>query len=223
MYSDEKLEELYALSRDYYVQCVDLQDELIRLSEHMTRGAKEHALYGIARRLKTLRECMRYFFDQLPPDQDSEPEMEVKAQADANLHAFLINSCGIGDNIAWLIAYEYDLGNEQDLENRRHDIGLFRKEVSQHLPERVSEKAEQFSKWYKFIVDQRHPTAHRIPPYIIPYIQSAETGENDYTPYYIHAFDKSRPVPLHAQVLCDMGAVVELVDALIQDLKVKNA
>lgn len=223
MYSEEKLQEIYELSQEYYAKCFELQEQMIVISDRMTRGAKEHAVYGIARRLQTLRGCMRFFFDQVPPDQDAEPEMEIRSQANANLHAFLINCCGISDNIAWLLAHENGLGDEQELEKRRHEIGLFQKDFAKHLSTRVSAKASQFEEWHKFIVGQRHPTAHRIPPYIIPYIQSATTGENDYTPYYIHAFEKSRPVPLHAQVLCDLGAVVELVDALVKDLNEKNA
>ncbi len=221
MYSTEQIDELHGLSREYYAKCFKLQARLVLLSESMSNGAKEHAVYGIARRLRTIFACVKFFFEKLPPNLTSEAESEVQSQGNANLHAFLINCCGINDNIAWFLAYHIGLDQEIDLEKNKHDIGLFRKEFKKHLPENVLEKVESFKEWHKFIVNQRHPTAHRIPPYIIPYIQSTTTGNIDYTPYYIHAFDKSHPVPLHAQVICDVGAILELVEAMLDDVRAR--
>jgi hypothetical protein len=88
---------------------------------------------------------------------------------------------------------------------------LFQKEFKRHLSESLLKAVESLEKWYEFIKDQRHPTAYRIPPYIIPYIQFEKTGDIDYTPYYIHSFDKSHPVLLHAQVISDLGAILEIL------------
>lgn len=218
MYTEEQINKLHERARELYAQCYDLQEKLILTAEKMPSKAKVHAIYGVARRLSTLRESMRFFFEHLPPDLNEEAESTQLAQANANLHAFLINCSGINDNMAWLLAYHLSLDEDMDLEKNRFDIGLFNKNFSKHLPEGVAAKVEEFEDWHGHIVGHRHPTAHRIPPYVIPYIQSTTSGEKDYTPHYIHAFDKSQPVPLHPQIICDLGAVVELVKALHSDI-----
>ncbi len=223
MYSPGKLEALHVLNSEYYAKCFEYQERLLLLSEDMKEEAKEHAIYGIARRLGTIRECVKFFFEHLPPDLANEADSKTLAQGNANLHAFLINCCGIIDNMAWFIAYYIGLDQEIDLEQNKSDIGLFQKKFKEHLPKNVLGNVSIFKNWYKFIVDQRHPTAHRIPPYVIPYIQSTSTGNIDYTPCYIHSFDKSHPVPLHAQVICDVGAILELTKALLADIEAKNA
>jgi len=219
MYTEEQVEELYLKSRELYSKCYGLQEKLILISTHMPEKAKEHAIYGIARRLSTLRESMKFFFDQLPPDLNEEAESSLLAQGNANLHAFLINCSGINDNMAWFLAYHLALDEKLDLEKNKFEIGLFNKKFIKHLPDNIANKVVEFNDWYGHIIGHRHPTAHRIPPYVIPYIQSNTTKINDYTPHYIHAFDKSVPVPLHAQLICDLGAVVELVEALNIDVE----
>lgn len=218
MYTAVQVDELHERARELYAQCFELQEKLIITAAKMPDKAKEHAIYGVARRLGTLRESMRFFFDHLPPDLNEEAEIAQLAQGNANLHAFLINCSGIIDNLAWLLAYHLFLDEEMDLEKNKFDIGLFNKKFRKYLPGGVAAKVDEFDDWHGHIIGNRHPTAHRIPPYVIPYIQSATTGENDYTPRYIHAFDKSHPVPLHPQFICDLGAVVELVEALYADI-----
>lgn len=218
MYSVEQVDELHERARELYAQCFELQEKLIVTAARMSENAKEHAIYGIARRLSTLRESMRFFFDHLPPDLNEEAKNNQLAQGNANLHAFLINCSGIMDNMAWLLAYHLSLDEEMDLEKNKFDIGLFNKKFRKYLPEGVAAKVGEFDDWHRHIVGHRHPTAHRIPPYVIPYFHSTATGENDYTPRYIHAFEKSHPVPLHPQFICDLGVVVELVEAFHADI-----
>lgn len=219
MYSDEQVEDLQKKSRFYLIRCYDLQVKLVLMSQKMKGGAFDHAVYGIGRRLRTLKECLRFFFDNLPVNLDEEADSDLLAQGNANLHAFLINCSGISDNIAWFLAHHLCLDQDQDLEKKRHDIGLFNKIFKKHLTKNVAIKVDEFKNWYNHIINHRHPTAHRIPPYLIPSVHYDNTGEIDYTPRYIHALDKSCPVPLHAQVICDIGAVVELVEALITDVE----
>ena len=218
MYSVDQIEQLHLESRKYYARCFELQEQLLVLSENESPRAKEHFVYGVARRLITIRECLRFFFHHIPPELKAEADQTLQAQSNANLHAFLINCAGISDNMAWFLAYRNGLDNQMDLEKKRHIIGLFNKEFREHLPERLGKKVDEFQKWHSHIINHRHPTAHRIPPYVIPYVQFEGTGEIDFTPRYIHAFDKGHPVLLHSQCICDIGAVVKLVEALIADL-----
>lgn len=223
MYTEDQIEKLHLKSRKLYAKCFDLQEKLVTMSEKMPPEAREHAVYGIARRLIMLRECMKFFFENIPPEINKEANSVVLAQGNANLHAFLINCSGINDNIAWFLAYHHALEQKMDLEKNKHDIGLFNKKFEKYLPENVANKVGRFTDWYAGLTRYRHPIAHRIPPYVIPYVESKDIGKIVYTPCYIHAFDKSYPVPLHAQFVCDLGAVVELVEALSIDIEASYA
>lgn len=222
MYSSEIIDELNRLSIEYCTICSKYEEQLILLSEKVPDSAKEHVIYGIARRLSIIRQCVKFFFENMPPNLTFELDSDVRAQGNVNLHAFLINCCGINDNIAWFYAYHSGLDGKMDLEKNKFKIGLFHKRFRQHLSASLLKTVKSFKKWHEFIVGYRHPTAHRIPPYIIPYIQDENTGDIDYTPAYIHSFDKSHPVPLHAQVIRDMGAILELVKVLLNEMEAKD-
>jgi hypothetical protein len=223
MYSEDQIEQLHLENEQYYARCCELQSRILILSEVECPNAKEHLVYGVARRLSVIRECLRFFFDQIPPELKEEADIGIQTQSDINLHAFLINCAGIGDNIAWFFAYRNGLDQKIDLEKKRQEIGLFNIKFREHLPKMLGRKVDHFQRWHAHIIDHRHPTAHRIPPYVIPYIQFEDTGKIDFTPHYIHAFDKSHPILLHKQCLCDIGAVVELVEAMLEDLGIIEA
>jgi hypothetical protein len=195
-----------------------LETELIQLSTRLLPKAKDHAIYGVARRLQTLRNCLDFFFEAIPPDIKSEPMLNVRAQCDAHLHAYLINCCGIFDNMAWALAFQLKLNEKMDIEKAKFDIDLFKTKFKPYLSPNLASRISEFEQWHEFLLNQRHPTAHRIPPYVIPAIQYGTSNQFDYTPYYVHDFDSSRPIPLHQQSICDMGAVLLVVDAWLATL-----
>lgn len=223
MYSPTEIEELYTKHDDYYRQCLALQERIILCSSTMPTQAASHAVYGVARRLRTLRECLKFFFEAIPPDISSEVDEDVQALGNATLHAYLINCCGIFDNMAWSLAYCLKLDEKMDLEREKHKIGLFCKEFQPFLSTRLAAQTVAFKDWYSFLVSQRHPTAHRIPPYIIPYIQYEDTGRIDYMPYYIHSFENGKMVPIHMQSICDIGAVLLVVEAWLHSVQTASA
>lgn len=218
-YTPEKLQEMETLSRMYYVDCYELQYSLIKLSEGMNDDAKKHAVYGVARRLINLRECMKFFFDKLPPNLTAEADDELLAQANSMLHAFLIHSSGIHDNIAWLLAFHKNVHQDHDLDKKRMKVVLYGDWFRQFLTPKLLKRVDETKDWFEHILNHRHPTAHRIPPYLIPYIVYQDTSERDYTPRYIHDLSESVPVLLHAQSLRDIGCVILTVKALIDDIK----
>ena len=81
----------------------------------------------------------------------------------------------------------------------------------------------KYSKWHEFLVHHRNPTAHRIPPYVIPYTVPNKLEKNeriDYTPKYIHSFkSKYGIIPLHAQSLADACTVASLLDLLLKNVE----
>lgn len=218
-YTAEKLEEMEKLSRQYYADCFELQSELLKQSESMNDNAKKHAIYGVARRIKNLRECLRFFFEKLPPDSNKESDIEVSAQIDSMLHAFLIHCAGIHDNIAWLLAYHQEVDQKHDLKKKRMQVALYGDWFREFLTPKVKERVDETREWFEHIRNNRHPTAHRIPPYIIPYIVIKGTGDIDYTPRYVHDLEESSPVLLHAQSLCDIGGIILTARALLDDIQ----
>lgn len=216
MYEDRNLRNLYLGCSKYYSECHTLIDELLESVPNVGELAAEHLQYGIARRLSILAESLNALFELTPPELAELAEREKINLANAQLHAFLINVSGILDNMAWFIVFQY---KRNAISKRKHEVGLFHKKFKPFLPSIIKVKVVEFRDWYEFLVGQRHPIAHRIPPYIIPYIESP-AGTRSYTPRYIHSYKDGQVVPLHPQILCDIGAVVELVKALLEDLRV---
>ncbi|AEX22407.1 hypothetical protein [Vibrio sp. EJY3] len=216
MYKPEFLEELQSTKRNYYIECHNLINELIDISEKVGGDAGEHLKFGVSRRLSILAESLNALFELTPPDLSELAEREKRNLADAHLHAFLINVSGIIDNMAWSIVYHYKL---DAVAKRKHEVGLFHTKFKTHLPQLTKGKVAEFKEWYDFLVSQRHPTAHRIPPYIIPYIETTEDAARDFTPMYIHSHKDGKIVFLHSQLICDLGAVLELTKVLISDIR----
>ena len=216
MYTETQVNDLLNKHREYFSKCVELETRIIQCSSRMSPDARNHAIYGVGRRLQILRNCMNFFFESIPPDIRTEPDFNVRAECDAHLHAYLVNCCGIFDNMAWCLAFHLKLDEHMDLEKVKFDIGLFNEKFKPHLSSQLASRTTEFKDWHTFILEQRHPTAHRIPPYVIPAIQYQDTGRIDYTPYYMHSFDKAPLIPLHMQSICDMGAVLLIVETWLE-------
>lgn len=223
MYTETQVAELRAKHQQYFHDCVKLESKLIHVSAKLSPKAGEHVLYGVARRLQILRNCMVFFFKAIPPDIKKEPKKNIHAQCNAHLHAYLINCCGIFDNMAWALAYQLKLDESTDLEKIKFDIDLFKEKFKINLSTNLAYKVLEFGQWHDFLINQRHPTAHRIPPYVIPAIVHSKSNTIDYTPYYVHAFDSSSPIPLHLQSICDIGAVILVLNAWLESITVLAA
>ncbi|EGQ8107690.1 hypothetical protein I7096_005141 [Vibrio parahaemolyticus] len=219
-YSDKQLERMYSLQEEYENRLSKICEEFLVLSSNMHGGIHEHTVYGICRRISTLKYCLGFFFSHLSPESKDVIPKESLTQGNVHLHAFLINCSGISDNIAWFLAYHHKLDETKDMEKFKFQVGLVgKKEFRTYITENLLVKLNEFESWFQHIKNFRDPTAHRIPPYLIPFIIYGEGGDIDYTPKYIHEFSKSTPVLLHALVLCDLGAIIELLEALLLDTR----
>jgi hypothetical protein len=218
MYTEIQVNELEEKRQHYFLKCLELESRILECSTRMSSTAKSHAIYGVARRLQTLRNCIEFFFDAIPPNVTAEPDINTRAQCDAHLHAYLINCCGIFDNMAWSLAFHMKLDEQMDLEKEKFTIDLFKDKFKPHLSTGLASRVIEFEEWHSFLLDQRHPTAHRIPPYVIPAIQYEDTGRVDFTPYYVHSLDNPKMVPLHLQTICDMGAVLLIAESWLDSL-----
>lgn len=227
MYSPAQLEEIFNKKDIVVSRITTLLDGYLALCPKLPSKAQEHCQYGICRRLLLIVECLEYFFSELPPDTNKERSRRENDRANIHLHAFLINVSGIIDNMAWLWAYYINLEACIDLEKKKTIIGFFNKDFLEYLPKSLAKLVGQYSKWQKFLVNHRHPTAHRIPPYIIPYtVQNEEDPpeSRNYMPRYIHSFSSEYgPIPLHAQSLADVNTVLSLLETLLTEIKAHHA
>lgn len=226
MYTADQLEEILTEKDVVLPAIAEMMGEFLLLCPTLRPKAQEHCQYGIARRLLTLHECLEYFFTELPLDTQVERTRRENGRANIHLHAFLINTSGILDNIAWLWAYQIGLDESIDLEKKKRIIGLFNKEFFAHLPTALALLVEQYTKWYEFLTLNRHPTAHRIPPYVVPYTNPKADDPPDlrnYVPRYIHSFGaKHGLIPLHVQSLADANTVLSLLRTLLMEIRESN-
>ncbi len=227
MYSPEQLQQILDEKNVVITRTPLVLGQYLALSPGLPLKAQEYCQHGVCRRLLIIYECFVYFFSEIPPNTTKERTREENSRANIHLHAFLINVSGIIDNMAWLWAYYIGLENRIDLEKKKTMVGLFNKEFSEYLPDRLATLVDQYSEWYAFMVKHRHPTAHRIPPYVIPYTNTDEKDQpdsRDYTPRYIHSFNSQHgPIPLHAQALADTNTVLSLLNTMLIELKEKHA
>jgi hypothetical protein len=91
-----------------------------------------------------------------------------------NLHAFVINLCGVFDNYAWSFIYQHGL--EAEFPNPR-SVGLFTNKVQQFLPDAICDylQAPNILNWHRdYLKNYRDALAHRIPLYVPPSVLNPE-------------------------------------------------
>lgn len=217
MYTNEQIAELRIGHKSTISSTNNNIDKYLALTDRLVDQAKEQAQFGISRRLSIMMLNINYFFT-LPLKNESEISLKQRQLANVHLHSFLINLCGIIDNMAWLWALHIQLDSVENLGKIRTKIGLFHGYFNDKLPNSMLKLTTAYSDWYKFAIENRHPTAHRIPPYILPYLQigGPGTGESrDFTLQYAHYSGQlKRLVLLHPQSIADVNTVNSLLDQL---------
>ena len=168
-YSQNEGEQLFVEQRKVLAELQDLLMRCVRES-HSTDNAqaKEHLLHGTGRRIGVLRRTVENIFDLFPPTTLRRLPSESLLDVQINLHAFVINACGVFENLARAYYYRHDLKTKvKDI----HQIGLFTSVMNPLLPEKVRDyiSSEAISKWQQdYIKNYRDALAHRIPLYIPP-------------------------------------------------------
>ncbi|OVE80933.1 hypothetical protein BVY04_04510 [bacterium M21] len=203
MYTSKQIEELKRGHLETRRECEALYLEYAALSQGLSGHARDHALYGIARRVGIVSQCLDKFFNIAPPDLNEELSWDDKKDIEITLHAFLLNICALPDNMAWLWAHMVPLGTPEELENMKFDIGLFQKRFRRNLPPELRTLEQSYRNWHRFALENRHPTAHRIPPYLVPYTNdnSGDPIESrNYTPQYAHLSESKKCIILRNSV-----------------------
>jgi hypothetical protein len=222
MYTPKQLEKIHHGLCETLKACDQIRCDYIVLAQRLADHAYDHAVYGIARRVGIVMKCLDTMFNIAPPNLDHEIQLGDKTDLDINLHAFLLNICAIPDNMAWLWAHCKKIDTPANLEKMKNSIGLFHKGFSDYLPQSLKKLVNDYNDWYEFATYNRHPTAHRIPPYCVPYTNSDlhdDPKTRDYTLFYAHLSEtKKRIIPLHPQCIADVNTINELLRCLLIEI-----
>lgn len=144
--------------------------------------AREYATQGFSRRIYTLARCIRNVFEVIPLAPVVRPTADERKDAEINIQAFLFNTFGSIDNLAWILICEKGLVRNNGKEFTASQIGLGPK--NEQLREVVSLEFSSYlatrDEWFDYLADYRHALAHRIPIYIPPYtVTEAQRAEHN--------------------------------------------
>lgn len=192
-YSNEALNQLNTAHSELRRRYKELIKQVFLFAGHLkNERAKEHMLHGVGRRLKILQRCVDNIFRLFPAGRMEKLPSEDLLDLEINLHAFLINTYGVIENIALALAYENNLMADnretphpgscpttqrppQDKHSqdkvRRNDVNLFKSQFQRLLNRNLSAylREGRTRDWYRqYAKNYRDALAHRIPPYVPP-------------------------------------------------------
>ena len=175
---DEQLEEFYLKleERDYpiYRFAINILSRSINLSTNFLNvSAKRYLELGYTIRFQCLRESRNELYKLLKEDGGN-------YNHEAILHTMHVNSIyihmfGAFDNLAWVFQHEFNLLDDVSEKKNRKKIGLFEKEwlsALKQIDENFVTDIKKFKNWYDESKEFRDPSAHRLPLYCPPIIQS---------------------------------------------------
>src|SRR6185437_5410901 len=133
---------------------------------------QEHLRHGVARRVNVLIQCVINIYRIFPPNLERPLSRDSLSDVQINLHAYVINLCGLFDNCAWAFILQSGLVAQF---REPKQIGLFKPHIVAHLPKPLREylQSERIKGWQaKYLTNYRDALAHRIPLYIPPAVWS---------------------------------------------------
>jgi hypothetical protein len=163
------LEELHEGHLAIAYKCQRLVDCYLS-RDYKDSRAREYAVQGFSRRLKTLARCIDNVFRILPPDRADLPSMDELFDAMINIQAFVFNLFGSIDNLAWIWVQEKPVRKEDGSPIPNSWVGLTKDNtfVRSYLSTEFQEYLKGFDDWFDHLDNFRHALAHRIPLYIPP-------------------------------------------------------
>jgi len=121
---------------------------------------------GFARRIQVLRRCIDNVFKIIPPGTVKVPSKTRLCDAQINIQAFLANTYGIVDNLAWIWVHERGLS--EHIPPRHVGLRKENKSVRESLSAELQAYLDTMEGWFEYLAEFRHALAHRIPVYIPP-------------------------------------------------------
>lgn len=149
------------------------------LRKYRSPLAEEYGVHGFCRRVHSLARCILNVFEAIPPDQEDVPSEGTRKDVELFIQAALFNVFGCLDNLAWVWVSEREITQDAGTPIPRLQVGLGpnSKIVRRSLSIELQKQLDTYADWFQHIEDFRHALAHRIPPYVPPYIVSDEDAE----------------------------------------------
>ncbi len=191
-----------------------LDDLLISVLKHVdtlkNSDAVKFGKYGIGRRINRIRQCHRRFYATFQKEcEQIEVSDDERFEQTAMLNLCLIDIAGGLDNLARMILLE----KKVSLPNLK--ISLSKDETLDHMPKKLVQKINIYTDWLDYLKEFRDPLAHRISPYVLPYVVYTD-GRKSYESFYTHDFEETGLVHFHPQMIVDGMTFHELIKAGIE-------
>jgi hypothetical protein len=140
--------------------------------------AREYAIHGFCRRLGTLVHAIDQVYEALPPDQEEIPSREAVLTATIAIQAFVFNTFGCLENLAWIWVSARGVTRADGRELDPKTVGLWKRcrDVRRSFSHQFRAYLETRQDWFDHIENFRHALAHRIPLYIPPFIVRPENA-----------------------------------------------
>jgi hypothetical protein len=166
-FSNQELEELQKTHREVFDKYMHLVLSY-QTREYKDSRAREYAVHGFSRRVKTLARCIDNVFKIMPPDCANLPSIDDRDDAQINIQAFVFNLFGSIDNLAWIWVLEKGLTKNGSPFPKR-EVGLGNNLIRSSFSTEFRDYLNGLNGWFDHLHDFRHALAHRIPLYIPPY------------------------------------------------------
>ncbi|MGH8427843.1 MAG: hypothetical protein ACRES7_07670 [Gammaproteobacteria bacterium] len=175
-YSSDQISHLFSEHTTVLLELDNIFLETVSQAQNLSHDdrAKEYLLHGVGRRLSVIKRAIQNIFEKFPPDSQGPLDSDVLVDVQLNLHAFVINLCGIFDNWAWAFVLRHVLGGE--MQDRRK-IDLFKPAMQAFLPKVIKDylTSDIIAAWQKeYLKNYRDALAHRVPLYIPPAVYTPE-------------------------------------------------
>ena len=144
------------------------------MRRYASSHAKEFALHGFARRMKTMKRCIDNIYRICPPHNERKLASDNLNDLVINLQAFVLNVYGCLDNLAWVWSKESGLVNKKGGQLKNGEVGLTKKYdlVRKSFSLGFQNYLNSLDNWFLHIEEFRHALAHRIPLYVPPYVSN---------------------------------------------------
>lgn len=173
-FSIEQIAELRGGREEVHAKFAELRHRYISRT-YKSERAHEHAVNGFGRRLGTLVRAIDQVYETLPPEREDIPERNEVVDATIAIQAFVFNTFGCLENLAWIWIYEKDVKRKGGRELDPKEIGLGSKHVRRSFTDEFRAYIDSRQQWFSNLKNFRDALAHRIPLYIPPYIITAAT------------------------------------------------
>jgi hypothetical protein len=126
-----------------------------------------------------MAQCIEQVFKIIAPDRIDIPGKNETTDCMINLQAFLLNTYGAIDNLAWVLVSEKRIIQQDGAPLHPSWVGLRQVNtvVRSALSPELRARLEEFDQWFDYLENYRHALAHRIPPYVPPFIVNESRTE----------------------------------------------